>query len=113
MDGVGGYEGWRWIFILEGIATVLVAAAAFFLIYDFPDTASFLTEEERAWVVHRLKYQGSKGSNQQVAESEEFKWKYVKDAFTDWQIYVGLFMYWGIVCPLYGEMFHSDLPRPY
>ncbi|KAI4252812.1 MAG: hypothetical protein L6R42_007829 [Xanthoria sp. 1 TBL-2021] len=102
MDGVGGYEGWRWIFILEGILTVLVAIIAFFTIYDFPETAKFLTETERAWVVHRLRYQGSKDSGQMVAESEHFKWKYVRDAFTDWQIYLGLWMYWGIVCPLYG-----------
>ncbi|KAK2731984.1 hypothetical protein FQN57_003045 [Myotisia sp. PD_48] len=102
MDGVGGYEGWRWIFILEGLLTVIVAIFAFFLIHDFPETASFLTEKERAFVVHRLKYQGSSSSAKKVAQSEEFRWQYVKDAFTDWQIYLALFMYWGIVCPLYG-----------
>jgi len=37
-----------------------------------------------------------------VAETEGFKWEYVKAAFTDWQLYLGLWMYWGIVCPLYG-----------
>ncbi|KAL9007974.1 MAG: hypothetical protein Q9173_006854 [Seirophora scorigena] len=102
MDGIGGLEGWRWIFILEGILTVVVAIIAFFTIYDFPETAKFLTEPERAWVVHRLRYQGSKDSGQMVAESEHFKWRYVREAFTDWQIYLGLWMYWGIVCPLYG-----------
>ncbi|KAI9805321.1 MAG: hypothetical protein M1833_005774 [Piccolia ochrophora] len=102
MDGVGDLAGWRWIFILEGIATVAVAIMAFFTIYDFPETAEFLTPEERAWVVHRLKYQGNESSGEKVAEEDEFKWKYVLDAFTDWQIYVALFMYWGIVCPLYG-----------
>lgn len=102
MDGVGGYEGWRWIFILEGLLTVLVAIVAFFTIYDFPETAKFLTKEERAWVVHRLKYQGSQESGKLVAEEEGFKWRYVRDAFTDWQIYAALWMYWGIVCPLYG-----------
>lgn len=89
MNGVGGVAGWRWIFILEGILTVIVACIAFFTIYDFPDTAQFLTTEERAWVVHRLKYQGSKG--QKVAEVDRFKWRYVLDAFTDWQIYLSLF----------------------
>lgn len=91
MNGVGGVAGWRWIFILEGILTVVVAIIAFFTIYDFPDTAEFLTPEERAWVVHRLKYQGSKESGQMVAETERFKWRYVIDAFTDWQIYLSLF----------------------
>ncbi|KAL9128139.1 MAG: hypothetical protein Q9217_003113 [Psora testacea] len=102
MDGVGGYEGWRWIFILEGILTVLVACVGFFTIYDFPETARFLAPAEKAWVIRRLRYQGSEASGQMVPESEGFKWKYVRDAFLDWQIYLALWMYWGIVCPLYG-----------
>ncbi|KPM46484.1 hypothetical protein AK830_g226 [Neonectria ditissima] len=106
MDGVGGLEGWRWIFILEGIVTVIVAVLAFFVLHDFPETATFLTEEERAFVVYRLKYQaqgrGRGREEVQVAEADEFKWKYVWSAFRDWQIWVNIFVYWGIVCPLYG-----------
>ncbi|KND86188.1 putative transporter [Tolypocladium ophioglossoides CBS 100239] len=116
MDGVGGIAGWRWIFILEGIATVLIAVMAFFVIYDFPETAGFLTEEEREFVIRRLKYQGqiapgadptseSGGTTHhdvQVGQAEEFQWKYVRQAFTDWQVWVNVFLYWGIVCPLYG-----------
>lgn len=101
MHMVGGLEGWRWIFILEGIVTVLVAFAAFFLLYDFPETASFLTEEERAFVIHRLKYQGdtsaAKGDRGvRVAEAEAFEWRFVWQAFTDWQIYANIFVYWGV-----------------
>ncbi|KAK4155740.1 major facilitator superfamily domain-containing protein [Chaetomidium leptoderma] len=104
MDGVAGLHGWQWIFILEGIATVFVASVAFFALFDFPETAGFLTEEERAFVVYRLKYQGqSQDPNRaQVAQADEFKWKYVKDAFLDWQVWVNIFVYWGVVCPLYG-----------
>ncbi|EHK22573.1 uncharacterized protein TRIVIDRAFT_191312 [Trichoderma virens Gv29-8] len=101
MDGVGGLAGWRWIFILEGIATVLVAVLAFFFLHDFPETAKFLTEEERAFVVHRLKYQGQV-EQAEVAQAEEFEWKYVREAFTDWQVWVNILVYWSIVCPLYG-----------
>lgn len=106
MDGVGGLEGWRWIFILEGIATVAVSVLAFFVLHDFPETAKFLTEEERAFVVDRLKYQcqsprKSEGGQSQglVAQAEEFKWKYVLDAFTDWQLWVHLMVYYGVRPP--------------
>lgn len=79
---------------------VVVALAAFFLLYDFPETASFLTEEERAFVIYRLKYQGQANSENeggvQVAQADEFDWKYVKQAFTDWQIWVNTFVYWGV-----------------
>ena len=51
MDGVGGYSNWRWIFILEGIFTILVAIAAFFLLADFPEDAKWLKEDERRWVI--------------------------------------------------------------
>lgn len=46
MDGVGGYAGWRWIFILEGLFTVVVAFLSFWVIQDYPETAKFLSEEE-------------------------------------------------------------------
>jgi hypothetical protein len=79
---------------------VLVAIVSFFIIQDFPETATFLTAEERAFVVHRLKYQGQvKGAevtDLQVAQAEEFQWKYVKDAFADWQIWVNIVAYWGV-----------------
>ncbi|KAH7375583.1 major facilitator superfamily domain-containing protein [Plectosphaerella cucumerina] len=110
MDGVGGLEGWRWIFILEGIVTVLVAIWAFWALYDFPETAGFLSHEEKVFIVWRLKYQSlSRGAKTEtdrpqraVPEAEEFRWSYVWDAFKDWQIWVNIFVYWGIVCPLYG-----------
>ncbi|KAI0176135.1 MFS general substrate transporter [Hypoxylon sp. FL1284] len=106
MDGIGNLEGWRWIFILEGLATVIIAIIAFFVLHDFPETASFLTEKEREFVVFRLKYQGQlqgkEDGRPHVAQAEEFEWRYVFAAFKDWQIWVNIFTYWGIVCPLYG-----------
>lgn len=47
MDGIGGRPAWAWIFILEGLFTVLVGIASFWVVQDFPDTAKFLTEDER------------------------------------------------------------------
>jgi MFS family permease len=94
MDGVGGYSGWRWIFILEGILTVVVAVFAPFAIHDFPETAKFLTEEERRYVIHMLRTQTSGEDTPPegaLKEEAKFSFSYVVDALTDWQIYVGLF----------------------
>ncbi|KAL4954229.1 major facilitator superfamily domain-containing protein [Aspergillus filifer] len=108
MDGVANYAGWRWIFILEGILTVLVGAIAPFTMYDFPETAKFLTDEERKYVIFALRNQtnGNDAFREEVVEeTAKFRGKYVLDALRDWQIYVALFMYWGITCPLYGISF--------
>ncbi|GAA90912.1 MFS nicotinic acid transporter Tna1 [Aspergillus luchuensis IFO 4308] len=73
MNGVGGYSGWRWIFIIEGLATVVVAVMSYFFLYDYPDTASFLTRDERAWILRRLSLQFSNNGNV-VPEAGDFKW---------------------------------------
>lgn len=91
MDGVGGYAGWRWIFILEGLLTIIVALFAPFAIHDSPETATFLTEQERRFVIHALRIQNSADEREMVQDEAEFRMKYVIDAFTDWQIYLGLF----------------------
>lgn len=83
---------------MEGILTVVVAIIAFFTLYDFPETATFLTEEERAFVVYRLKYQGHKEETDggvRVAQDDSFQWKFVKAAFLDWQIWTNILVYWG------------------
>lgn len=54
MDGIRGYSGWRWIFIIEGLVTVVVAVIAKFLIVDWPEKSRFLNDEERALLLSRL-----------------------------------------------------------
>ena len=49
MDGVGNLAGWRWIFILEGIATVLIAFFSWIFMPADLLSAKFFTEEERAF----------------------------------------------------------------
>ncbi|ORY24483.1 major facilitator superfamily transporter [Naematelia encephala] len=75
MDGVAGREGWRWIFIIEGIATFVVAVAMYFFIQDSPETATFLTEVEKEIVIARLTTDGQ-------CMPTAFKWKYIRDTFT-------------------------------
>lgn len=57
MDGIGGKPGWAWIFILEGLFTVLCALASFWILQDFPDTAKFLSETERKFSDFMLHFQ--------------------------------------------------------
>ncbi|KAF8184699.1 MFS general substrate transporter [Pholiota molesta] len=97
MSGTQGLLGWSWIFILEGIATVAVGTLAFFVLVDFPATAKFLTPEERAFIVHKKKY-----DNSSVGEEEDFSPRHFWAAVTDWQVYLHILVYMSVIAPLYG-----------
>ncbi|KAF6763474.1 major facilitator superfamily domain-containing protein [Ephemerocybe angulata] len=86
MEGIGGLHGWQWIFCLEGIVTVVVAFAAYFYMHDYPETAKFLTEEERIIV------QG---------QSTHFEYKYVWQAMLDYKTWVQVGIYIGVLVPVY------------
>ncbi|KAF2178492.1 major facilitator superfamily transporter [Zopfia rhizophila CBS 207.26] len=94
LDGARGLSGWSWIFIIEGAVTVAVAVSAYFLMHDYPDTAKFLTKEERHEVQRRLEADHS-------FLADEFHMKYFWDAVRDWKIWVHMFITIGIFTPLY------------
>jgi MFS family permease len=96
MNGLGGQEGWRWIFYIEGIVTVIVGVIAFSLINDFPsDRPKFLTEKECDRTISRLQNDAGPGAG------EQFSWKQVRAAFSDWKIYVFGLCYIGLTEPFY------------
>jgi ACS family tartrate transporter-like MFS transporter len=49
-----GYEGWRWVFILEGIPSVVFGVITWFYLTDRPEQAKWLPEDEKAWIVGEL-----------------------------------------------------------
>ncbi|EJU06610.1 MFS general substrate transporter [Dacryopinax primogenitus] len=100
MAGVGGKDGWSWIFILEGLATILVGILAFFVLVDFPVTAKFLTPEERAYAVWKKSV--TEFDNSSVGEEEHFELRYLVQCFTDWQVYIHILVYMSVITPLYG-----------
>ncbi|KAG6851216.1 hypothetical protein H0H93_015226 [Arthromyces matolae] len=96
MDGIGNRPGWAWIFILEGLATIIVALASYWVIQDFPDTANFLTEEERVFVIRRLQE-----DMQFSARGEDFRMSYVYQSLRDWKTWLAMGIYMGFDGPLY------------
>ncbi|CAG9942818.1 unnamed protein product [Clonostachys rosea f. rosea IK726] len=54
LNGKSGLAGWQWLFVLEGIPAVIVGVMVWFMLPDYPQTASWLTAEERAFAVKRL-----------------------------------------------------------
>ncbi|OGM44914.1 MFS transporter [Aspergillus bombycis] len=97
MDGVGGKDGWAWIFILEGLATVVIGVLSFWLVYDFPDKAKFLSDIDRKRVMRRL------ALDQQSSTAKEHEWKssYLWDSLKDHKTWLGAIIYMGADGALY------------
>jgi len=97
MDGIGGRPGWAWIFILEGLLTVLAGFASFYMVLDFPHETSWLSEGDRQIVMRRL----NDDQRSYSGEPETFKWAYVWQAVADWKTWLGMAIYMGCDMPLY------------
>ncbi|KIV88299.1 hypothetical protein PV10_07993 [Exophiala mesophila] len=57
MDGLGGLEAWRWIFVMEGIVTCVVAGAAFIFLVGYPHNPQawrFLKREELDYMIRLI-----------------------------------------------------------
>ncbi|KAH8601526.1 MFS nicotinic acid transporter-like protein [Bisporella sp. PMI_857] len=96
LNGIGGRPGWAWIFIIEGVLTIVFGVLSFWMVHDFPDTATFLSERDRARVIHRLSE-----DQQSSAQHEDFKMSYFWAALKDYKMWLGMFIYMGVVMPLY------------
>lgn len=83
MAGVAGYNGWRWIFIIEGLGTVVIAAVSKFFIVDWPETSKFLNDDERHLLLRRLRIDVAE------AKMDRLDKKAARRIFGDWKIYAG------------------------
>lgn len=89
--------GWRWIFIIEGLITLLAAIPGYWLLVDFPaDDNKILNREQTAKWNHFL------AKSQGVTNADvPFTWAQVRRAFTDYRTYLYAVMYISIAEPLY------------
>jgi len=55
MDGIWGLRGWQWLFICEGVPTVLLGLVVMFYLTDGPEKASWLDVDARTWLIDRLR----------------------------------------------------------
>ena len=73
MDGMGGLHGWQWLFLLEGLPAALLAFAVLKLMPDGPQSADWLSADEKHKIALRLANSGS-------AERSHYI-----EAFYDWR----------------------------
>ncbi|MEO6909554.1 MAG: MFS transporter, partial [Edaphobacter sp.] len=54
LDGVKGLAGWQWLFLSEGIPTILLGISVLFLLKNRPEEVHWLKPEEKAWLAEEL-----------------------------------------------------------
>lgn len=93
MNQVHGLSAWRWLFIIEGAPSCASAVLVWFFLPDYPESARWLTREEKDLAAQRLRTEGSKG------EAKAMTWEDAKAVLTDWRLYAHYAIYFGISAP--------------
>ena len=75
---------------MEGLATILIGIFSFWMVFDFPDEARFLSNADRQRVIRRLK-----ADQQSSAEHEAFKMDYFWASVKDWKTWLYAAIYMG------------------
>lgn len=90
LEGAHGIRGWRWLFIVEGVATIGWAGISAFILLDFPATSTRLTPREREIAVARLQEDNVTVRN---ADEKLGKGKSFMLALRDWRTWGFIFGY--------------------
>jgi D-galactonate transporter len=97
LDGVMGLKGWQWLFVIEGIPSVLLGIVSWFYLTDRPEHATWLSTEQKAWLASRL--------NAEVAAKQAAKHMTLGDALASPKVIMLSLIYFGFVAALYGMQF--------
>jgi ACS family tartrate transporter-like MFS transporter len=63
MDGVAGLRGWQWLFLLEGLPSVICGVVVYFVLTDKPAHARWLSDDERVVLEQALAESSTAGAS--------------------------------------------------
>ena len=55
LDGHLGLHGWQWLFLVEGLPSVLLGFSVLWYLTDRPDQAHWLQDDQREWLIDQMK----------------------------------------------------------
>ncbi|RYO06511.1 hypothetical protein AA0121_g12022 [Alternaria tenuissima] len=82
LDGKKGLEGWRWLFLIQGVFTVLIAAMAFFLLPNAPLQTRWLTPAQRQLAHSRIEQDTTQKRDKVNV------WKGLREAAVDYRTWI-------------------------
>jgi MFS family permease len=98
MDGANGWRGWQWLFLLEGIPSVIIGFLVLLILPNGPKTAPWLTQEERELLVTRIEHDNA--SKSEVAGRHS-----LTDAFKDGRVWALAVVYFALATCFYAVGF--------
>jgi D-galactonate transporter len=97
LDGVMGLQGWQWLFIVEGIPSLLLGIVTWFYLTDRPEHASWLSAQQKAWLASKL--------SAELAAKQAAHQMTLAEALSSPKVIVLSLIYFGFVAALYGMQF--------
>jgi ACS family pantothenate transporter-like MFS transporter len=112
LDGRGGLHGWQWLFVVDGIISLPVALAGFFILPDVPEItrAIYFTPSDIALAQKRMALEGR-------ANRQPYTKAKVASIFRSWHIYtlVALYVFFNngnaTGQPIFAQYLKSQSPR--
>ena len=97
LDGAMGLQGWQWLFIIEGVPSILLGLVSWFYLTDRPEHATWLSAEQKAWLLARLKAE--------IVAKQAVKHLTLRQALSAPKVITLSLIYFGFVGALYGMQF--------
>ncbi|KAA6411779.1 MAG: MFS general substrate transporter [Lasallia pustulata] len=95
------YHGWPWIFMIEGVITVLFGILTTFFLPNTPGDAKFLSEEERLGAMRRMNLDAHGATAISDVAAEKFSWDQVRLALLNWNTILLSLNFFAIITPIY------------
>ncbi|KAH6614012.1 major facilitator superfamily domain-containing protein [Boeremia exigua] len=102
--GDGMYsQGWRWIFIIEGIVTIVAGFIAPFFLVEFPEKVGFLTDRQKQIAITRVSMEKSGKQTENATAKEMFR------MIRDWKLLVYSLQYFVAASSVYSLAFFQPI----
>jgi len=87
LDGFGNLQGWQWLFLIEGIPSIIFGCLTVFVLPASPSTVKWLTPEEKSFALSRVANALRESNHSHISKDQ------IKLVFTDIRIWLGAFVY--------------------
>ncbi|KAF1957524.1 MFS general substrate transporter, partial [Byssothecium circinans] len=97
----GGYNGWPFIFFVEGAITIVFGIAVLFALPHTPSDIKFFTPEEHEACLARMRLDAHGSNTASTVKDEKFSWFWVRRALLNFQTILLSLNFFAIITPIY------------